>query len=91
MRTDFDALANRLGISPQIAAEVDDMAMMRLLVREGAGLGVLPPIVVRDELAAGTLVELANLPQIREQFFAITVARRFPNPLLAGLLDAGGV
>jgi LysR family transcriptional regulator, transcriptional activator of nhaA len=91
MRTDFDALANRLGISPQIAAEVDDMAMMRLLVREGAGLGVLPPIVVQDELAAGTLVELASLPQIREQFFAITIARRFPNPLLAGLLDPGGV
>ena len=88
VRLDFDALANRLGVSPQIAAEVDDMAMMRLLVREGAGLGVLPPIVVRDELAAGILAELAQLPQIREQFFAVTAARRFPNPFLGPLLGA---
>ncbi len=42
VRIDFDALASRLGVHPLIAAEVDDMAMMRLLVREGAGLGVIP-------------------------------------------------
>jgi LysR family transcriptional activator of nhaA len=86
VRTDFDALVSRLGLRPQVAAEVDDMAMMRLLVREGAGLGVLPPIVVRDELATGVLAELAQLPDIREQFFAITAERRFPNPFLRQLL-----
>lgn len=85
VRTDFDALLDRLGLRPQIAAEVDDMAMMRLLAREGAGLAVLPPIVVKDELAAGSLVELDRLPGITEQFFALTVARRFPNPLIATL------
>lgn len=88
VRLDFDALASRLGVRPQIAAEVDDMAMMRLLVREGAGLGVLPPIVVRDELANGSLAELAQLPAIREQFFAVTAERRFPNPFLRQVLDA---
>ncbi len=88
MRADVDALVSRLGVRPQIAAEVDDMAMMRLLVREGAGLGVLPPIVVRDELAAGVLAELAQLPEIREQFFAVTAERRFPNPFLRQLLAA---
>jgi LysR family transcriptional regulator, transcriptional activator of nhaA len=88
VRMDFDALMNRLGLQPQIAAEVDDMAMMRLLVREGAGLGVLPPIVVQDELATGTLAELAQLPEIREQFFAITAERRFPNPFVRSLLRA---
>lgn len=89
VRADFDALVARLDVRPQIAAEVDDMAMMRLLVREGAGLGVLPPIVVRDELAAGVLAELAQLPEIREQFFAMTADRRFPNPFLRQLLAAG--
>ena len=86
----FDALAARLGLAPSVAAEVDDMAMMRLLVREGAGLAVLPPIVVRDELAAGTLVEAARLPGLGETFFGVTTARRFPNPLLADLLGASG-
>ena len=86
LRTAFDALADRLGVSVQIAAEVDDMAMMRLLAREGVGLAVLPPIVVRDELTSGDLVECAALPNLTEAFYAVTVERRFPNPLLSEVL-----
>jgi LysR family transcriptional regulator, transcriptional activator of nhaA len=86
IRTGFDALVDRLGIRPQIVAEVDDMAMMRLLAREGIGLAVLPPIVVKDELASGLLLEVDHLPDIAETFYAVTVERKFPNPLLRGLL-----
>ena len=76
------------GIRPIIAAEVDDMAMLRLLVRQNVGLGVVPPIVVRDELAAGTLQRVADLPGIKESFFAITLPREFPHPLLAQMIPA---
>ena len=88
VRAAFDALAATLGVHPQIAAEVDDMALMRLLAREGVGLAVLPPIVVQDELAAGSLVEFDQLPQVTESFYAVTLERRFPNPLVAELLRA---
>ena len=87
-RTDFDALADRMGIRPQVAAEVDDMAMMRLLAREGTGLAVLPPIVVKDELAQGLLLEADQLPGILETFYAVTLERKFPNPLVRELLQA---
>lgn len=89
LRMRFDALADRLGLRLQIAAEVDDMAMMRLLTREGVGLAVLPPIVVRDELESGALIEGAKLPNLTETFFGVTVGRRFPNPLLGKLLHDG--
>lgn len=82
IRVGFDALANRLGIQPQISAEVDDMAMLRLVAREHSGLAVVPSIVVKDELDSGVLVEFARLPGLAETFFAITLTRRFPNPLL---------
>lgn len=87
IRGGFDALVDRLGIRPTVAAEVDDMAMMRVLARAGIGLAVLPPIVVQDELAAGMLVDAAHLPGISETFFAVTTTRRFPNPLLRPLLS----
>lgn len=86
LRGAFDAMAARLDILPIIAAEVDDMAMIRLLARADAGLAIIPPIVVRDELAQGTLVEAATLDGISEAFVAVTLQRRFPNPLLAELL-----
>lgn len=87
LRMEFDTFAGRLGSHPQIAAEVDDMAMLRLLVREGVGFAPLAPIVVRDELARGELVEYAKLPGMVETFYGVTVQRRFPNPILADLLN----
>ncbi len=86
VRVGFDAWTERLGIRPQIAAEVEDMAMMRLLAREGVGLAVLPPIVVQDELTSGRLVEADRLPGIGETFYAVTLSRRFPNPILQDVL-----
>lgn len=88
LRASFDALMARHGLTPHVAAEADDMAMLRLLAREDAGLAVIPPIVVRDELTAGLLVEVAQLEGIREHFLAVTCQRRFPNPLLGELLAA---
>jgi LysR family transcriptional activator of nhaA len=90
LRAGFDALTAQLGITPRIAAEVDDMAMMRLLAREDAGLAVVPPIVVRDELSSGQLVEAHPLPGITESFLAVTLERRFPNPIVAELLAIRG-
>jgi LysR family transcriptional activator of nhaA len=87
LRTAFDALASRLSVRPQIAAEVDDMAMMRLLAREDIGLALVPPIVVKDELNSGRLCEAQEHPRIKESFFAITLRRRFPNPLVQDLLE----
>lgn len=86
LRAGFDALAVRLKLTPTIAAEADDMAMIRLLARADAGLAIIPPIVVRDELTAGTLVEVARLDGINEPFMAVTLQRRYPNPLLNAVL-----
>lgn len=88
MRIGFDALIAKLGIKPQIVAEVDDMAMMRLLAREDVGLAVLPPIAVKDELEQGTLIEADHLPGITEAFYAVTLERRFPNPMVRQLIGA---
>jgi LysR family transcriptional activator of nhaA len=86
IRTGFDGLVARLGVEPTIAAEIDDMAMLRLFARSHEGLSVIPPIVVKDELREGSLVEVTQLPELVEPFSAITVPRRSPNPLLMDLL-----
>ncbi|MEO8722070.1 MAG: LysR family transcriptional regulator [Sphingobium sp.] len=86
IRLGFDRLLDLAGIRPIILAEVDDMAMLRLLARERDGLTLVPPIVVRDELGSGVLVEHCRIPQLTESFYAIILSRRFPNQLLGELL-----
>jgi LysR family transcriptional activator of nhaA len=88
IRVGFDLLLEQYGIRPVIAAEVDDMAMLRLLAREGVGLALVPPVVVAGELQSRVLVECCRVPQIKESFYAITPTRKFPNPLLAEIFQS---
>lgn len=90
IRVAFDRLLEIAGVRPVVLAEVDDMAMLRLLARESSGLALVPPIVVRDELQSGALVELCRVPNMFERFYAIVQKRRFPNRLLAELIQARG-
>jgi len=70
-----------------IAAEVDDMAMLRLVARESPGVALVPPVVVKEELERRVLVEHARVTGLRETFYAATMSRRFANPLLRELLS----
>lgn len=76
LRGQFDALCMSAGVAPQIRAEVDDMAMLRLIARDGGWLTVLPEVVVQDELRQGMLVSVGQTPQLREHFYAITTPHR---------------
>ena len=89
-RNDIDILLQRLDIQPNIIAEVDDMAMMRLLARQDLGLAILPPIVVVDELSKGQLHEVCHLEGLTEVFAALTQNKNLPNPLLDNLLASYG-
>lgn len=86
LRAEFDLILNQAGIRPIIAAEVDDMAMLRLLARNSQALALVPRVVVRDELQAGILLEHYRFPTIKKSFYAITPDRRFPSPLVKELL-----
>jgi LysR family transcriptional activator of nhaA len=86
VRVSFDRVLELAGIRPVVIAEVDDMAMLRLLAREHDAVTLVPPIVVRDELGSGTLVELCHIPEVTERFYATVQKRQFPNPLVAELV-----
>lgn len=86
IRAGFDVLCEQLGLRYQVLAEVDDMAMLRLLARDSGNVALLPTVVVQDELKSGKLQEYCVVPQLYENFYAITVQRHFEPPLLKTLL-----
>jgi LysR family transcriptional activator of nhaA len=90
IRTAFDLICEQAGLRPTIAAEVDDMAMLRLLARDSKAVALVPAIVVRDELRSKRLAEYAVVPHLYEEFFAISVRRQYQHPLLKPLLDRAG-
>lgn len=86
----FDVCLREAGIHPVIAAEADDMAMLRLMARSSDALTLVPPVVVQDELRSGELVEYHRIDSIHESFYALTAVRRYPNPLLDRLFAKAG-
>ncbi|MCC1491976.1 LysR family transcriptional regulator [Cognatishimia sp. F0-27] len=86
LRTGFEALVARMALTPRIAFDVDDMAMARVLARAGAGLAIVPSVVVQDELRSGLLQRAPYSLDIMESFYAVTIRRSFPHPLLSQLL-----
>ena len=86
IRTGFDGLVARLGVRPRIVADVEDMAMVRLLARADMGLAVAPAVVMIDEIGSGMLQTAPFDLAIVESFYAVTVERGFPHPLLGTLL-----
>ena len=86
IRAGFDLLCEQYGLRYRLRAEVDDMALLRLLARDSDSVALVPTVVVQDELSSGRLVEYAVVPGLFETFFAISLQRRFEPPLLKNLL-----
>ena len=86
LRAQFDALCAAAGVTPRLRAEVDDMAMLRLIARDSGWLTVLPEVVVQDELRAGILVAVGQSSALQEHFYAITTPHRHRIEILEQLL-----
>ncbi|HQX58962.1 MAG: LysR family transcriptional regulator [Rhodoferax sp.] len=86
IRAAFDLMCERLAIRYRLRAEVDDMALLRLLARDSDSVALLPTVVVQDELRSGRLAGYVIVPDLYENFYAISVQRQFSSPLLKALL-----
>jgi LysR family transcriptional activator of nhaA len=87
IRSQFDAWCDKHRLRVAVAAEVDDMAMLRLLARDSGAITVLPEVVVQDELRDGRLQRYCAVPGVFENFYAITAVRRSPSPIVQGMIS----
>ncbi|MBC7621952.1 MAG: LysR family transcriptional regulator substrate-binding protein, partial [Aeromicrobium sp.] len=86
IRSQFELLCEDLGVTLRPYAEVDDMAMLRLLARDSGGVALVPEVVVQDELKARVLQKYCELPKVVENFYAITTERQFQPQALKRLV-----
>jgi LysR family transcriptional activator of nhaA len=87
IRAGFDSFCSLHQFQPDIIAEADDMAMLRLLARDTGAIAVMPEVVVKDELKQGKLVSYLTLPNVYENFYAVTIKRQYSNALVNDLIN----
>jgi LysR family transcriptional activator of nhaA len=76
VRADFDLILANAGIEPFVHAEVDDMALLRLLALSGEGLALVSKIVVERELQSRKIKFMQRVPDLSEKYYALTVRKR---------------
>lgn len=87
VRDDFDLILAKTGIEPEIHAEVDDMALLRLLALSGTGLALVSKIVMERDLGSSQIRFLRRVPGLTENFYALTVRRKFSDAWLADVVE----
>ena len=88
VRADFDLILANAGIEPFVHAEVDDMALLRLLALSGEGLALVSKIVVERELKSREINFMLRVPALTEKYYALTVRKRFQNAWLGEIVEA---
>lgn len=88
VRADFDLLVSTAGIEPEVRAEVDDMALLRLLALSGEGLALVSKIVVERDLQSRQLSFMARVPGLVERYYALTGRKRFEDAGVSDIVEA---
>jgi LysR family transcriptional regulator, transcriptional activator of nhaA len=88
MRLDFDLLMAKAEIEPEIHAEVDDMALLRLLALSGQGLALVSKIVVERDLQTRKLQFMQRVPGLVERYYALAARKRFENAWIGEIVEA---
>jgi LysR family transcriptional activator of nhaA len=85
LRRSLDHWFDEHDIRPQAMGEFDDNALLNVFGQLGLGLFPAPTLFI-DEVERQFLVEsVGRLPEVRQQFYAVTVERRIKNPAAAAI------
>lgn len=88
LRRALDQWFDRQEIRPQIVAEFEDSALLKVFGQEG--LGLFPaPSAISDEIQRQFKVKpVGTIEDVQERFFAISVERRLKHPAVVAISQA---
>lgn len=75
-------------LRPRVVADFADSALLKTFGADGAGLFPAPTVVEQGVIAQYGVVVVGRIPEVREQFYAISAERRIKNPAAAAVLAA---
>jgi LysR family transcriptional activator of nhaA len=86
-RPELDAFLGRLKLVPNVIAEVDDIALLRILAIRSGSVVAIPEMGVINELKTRDLVIVGKATGIEQRFYAVTRQRQFPSALAEKLIE----
>lgn len=67
-------------LKPNVVAEFDDLALMKVMAAEGRGFIAVPTVAVKEAVTRYQFRSIGQVTSCRLQFYAITAERRIAHP-----------
>lgn len=87
LRRALDRWFAQHGIEPTIVAEFEDSALFKVFGSDGVGMFPTPTIIAKEVCAQYNVRVIAELPDVVEQFYVITMDRRIVHPAIRAITD----
>lgn len=93
IRSRIDHWLESHDLHPDVVGEFDDNALLHTFGRNGLGLFPAPSVLAKDVEEQFDALPVGAMPQVREQFYAISNERKIKHPAVDAILTAmhGGV
>jgi LysR family transcriptional activator of nhaA len=88
MRRSLDSWFNTHEITPEIVAEIEDLAVLQTLGQKGLGVFVAPTVVERDITRIYSVRALGRVTVVTNRFYAISVERKLKHPAVIAICEA---
>jgi LysR family transcriptional regulator, transcriptional activator of nhaA len=88
LRRAVDRWFETWGVDPQIVAEFDDSALLKEFGFAGAGVMPVPSVVLTEVKQQYGVDAIAELPDVKTRFFAITTQRKLTHPAVSTIAEA---
>lgn len=87
LRRSLEQWFERIGVRPQVVAEIEDTALLKVFGQHGAGIFPAPQIMA-DEIGRQHGVRaVGHTAEVREHFYAISIERRIKHPAVAAITE----
>ncbi len=88
LRRALEQWFDTLEVAPEVVAEIEDTALLKVFGQHGHGIFPAPEILSREIRSQYHVGVVGSTQDVQEKFYAITVERRIRNPILDALMKA---
>lgn len=88
LRRDLDHWFDSEGVHPNVLAEFDDSALLKVFGQDGVGLLAAPTLIENIVMRQYDLRLVGRIDKVRERFFAISVERKIRHPAVLAICQA---
>jgi LysR family transcriptional activator of nhaA len=86
-RRSLEKWFHKEGLQPQVVADFDDGALMKVVAAAGKGFVALPSVVAEEAQARYGLQVFGEVPECQDSVYAITAERRLDHPAVTAITE----